>query len=403
MEIACIGGGPSGLYFSILMKSFDPRHNVVVYERHPRDHVTGWGVGFWDNLLNSLYASDTETAQRVSSSAIRWQGQNLVLNGEVRKVDGSGGYGINRRTLLEILNDRALEVGVDIRFEHPVTDIRRVADADVVVAADGANSVLRRAAQSRFGTEYLMGTNKYAWLATDKRFDAFTFAFERTHAGWVWFHGYAIDRDTSVCIVECSPETWEGLGLDALPAGDSLRLLEATFSEVLDGRSLLAQGIDTDPIPWLNFRTLTNHRWWSGNTVLLGDAAHTAHFSIGHGTTLALQDAIALARSLSMNQSPQQAFSEYQRARRREVCATQRDALFSSQWLENVDRYGSMPASEFFTLLRARRDPILAHVPPELYYRLYTTVERNDFLRGVKSRFGPRVRRAYGQLVRNAP
>jgi 2-polyprenyl-6-methoxyphenol hydroxylase-like FAD-dependent oxidoreductase len=402
MEIACIGGGPSGLYFSILMKCFDPRHKVVVYERHPRDHVTGWGMGFWDNLLNSLYASDTKTAQRVSESAIRWQGQNLSLNGEVRKVDGSG-YGINRRTLIEILIDRALEVGVDIRFEHPLTDIRRVADADVIVAADGANSVLRGNAQSRFGTEYFMGTNKYAWLGSDKRFDAFTFAFKRTHAGWIWFHGYAIDPDTSACIVECPPETWQGLGLDTLPAGDSLRILESAFSDVLDGRQLLAQCADTDQIAWQNFRTLTNRRWWSGNTVLLGDAAHTAHFSIGHGTTLGLQDAIALARSLSTTQTPQQAFSEYQRARRRDVCATQRDALFSSQWLENVDRYGSLPASEFFTLLRARRDPILAHVPPDLYYRIYTTVERNDLLRGVKSRFGPRARRAYGQLVRRAP
>jgi 2-polyprenyl-6-methoxyphenol hydroxylase-like FAD-dependent oxidoreductase len=402
MEIACIGGGPSGLYFSILMKCADPRNKVLVYERHPRGHVTGWGMGFWDNLLNSLYASDTETAQRVSASAIRWQGQNLSLNGEVRKIDGAG-YGINRRTLLQILIERALEVGVDIRFEHPVTDIRPVSDADVIVAADGANSVLRGNNQSGFGTEYFMGINKYAWLGSDKRFDAFTFAFERTDAGWIWFHGYAIDPDTSTCIVECSPDTWQGLGLDALPAGDSLRLLEATFSDVLDGRRLLAQGTDADPIPWLNFRTLTNRRWWSGNTVLLGDAAHTAHFSIGHGTTLALQDAIALANSLNIASTPQQAFSDYQRARRREVCATQRDALFSSQWLENVDRYGSLPPSEFFTLLRARRDPVLPHVPPALYYRIYTAAERNALLRGAKSRFGPRARHAYGRLVRRAP
>lgn len=405
MKIATVGAGPAGLYLSILMKQADPTHRVVVYERGARHHVRGWGMGFWggswDDLLHSLYESDPTTAERVSGSAVRWRGQTLALAGEVLKISGIG-HGIHRSTLQEILTDRALKVGVDIRFEEAVVSARQICDADVIVASDGVNSAIRENGAEGFGAKCLVGRNKFVWLGSDKLFEEFTNAFEWTECGWIWIHGYAIDAHTSVCIVECAPQTWRGLGFDTLSASDSLRLLESIFYTALNGSRLLNQGGDEEPLPWLNFRTITNHRWWSGNTVLLGDAAHTAHYSIGSGTRLALQSAIALADCLRDEKTPQLAFAAYQKRRRADVSAAQRDASFSARWLEEVDRYIAMTPREFFTLLRARRDPLLAPIPPALYYRLYAAAERNPMLRRLKSQVGPKARRTYGRLVRRS-
>ena len=397
MDIACIGAGPAGLYFSMLMKRSDPAHRVVVYERNPRACVTGWGMGVWDELLTELGDSDPQTARSLRDNAVRWRGQNLVLDGERVNVDAAG-YGISRSKLLDTPVDRALEVGVDIRFEATDTRIEDLRDADVMVAADGANSAVRGRAADVFGTEFSVGRNKYVWLGTDRQFDAFTFGFRRTGAGWIWLHGYAIDTATSTCIVECSPKTWQRLGFDTLSAEDSLRLLENIFSDVLAGGSLFNQ--EAERLAWRNFTTITNSRWWSGNTVLLGDAAHTAHFSIGSGTRLALQGAIALAGCLAEHPTPQTGFNAYQRRRRAAVLVAQREAWFSERWLENVERYGAMPPHEFFTLLRARRDPLLTQIPPALYCRLHSAAEGNPVLRRLKSQWGPKVRRSYGRLAR---
>lgn len=402
VKFACVGAGPAGLYFSILMKQAQPDSSVVVFERSPRHHVVGWGMGLWDDMLRAISETDAETGRRLGRSVIRWQGQHLMLNGEVLATDG-GGYGINRRTLLEILVDRALEVGVEIRFQHGMNAPEQLQGFDVVVAADGVNSSVRGGVGGRFGTEIKFGRNKYVWLGSDMVFDAFTFAFEQTDSGWIWSHSYAIDPQTSVCIVECPPETWRGLSLDTLSGRDSLRLLESVFGAALDGHKLLNQGRPAEPLSWCNFRTITNRRWWAGNTVLIGDAAHTAHFSIGSGTKLALQDAILLADCLSRGGPPQLAFAAYEKRRRRDVSILQRDAGFSSEWLEAIERYGSQPAQEFFTLLRARRDPLLGQLPPALYYRFHAALERHKLSRNFKSRVGPKARRAYGQLVRRSP
>lgn len=403
MKIATVGAGPAGLFFSLLMKQADPGHRVAVYERNPRNHVIGWGMGFWgwswDDLISCLDDSDPTTARRLRESAVPWRGQSLTVDGEAVAVDGVG-YGIHHRTLVEILTDRALEVGVEINFDHAVTYTDEVRDADVVIAADGVRSGIRGKNEEQFGTECVEGRNKFVWLGSDKVFEGFTNSFLRTDHGWIWLHGYAIDPQTSVCIVECAPETWRGLGLDTLPANESLRLLESIFRPVLDGSHLLSHGSDAAPLLWQNFRTITNRRWWSGNTVLIGDAAHTAHFSIGSGTRLALRDAAVLAASLSAESAPQQAFMAYQRNRNSDVLATQRDACFSARWLEDVDRYIGMPPKEFFTLYRARRDPLVAHIPTALYYRLYSVAESNPLLRRLKSQVGPKARRKYGQFVR---
>lgn len=405
MKFATVGAGPAGLYFSLLMKQADPGHRVVVYERNPRNHVAGWGMGFWgwswDDLISCLEDSDPTTARRLQERAVRWRGQSLTMDGETAAIDGVG-YGIHHRTLVEILTDRALEVGVEINFDHALTDTDQIRDADVVIAADGVGSVIRGKNADQFGTECIRGRNTFVWLGSDKVFEGFTNSFVPTDHGWIWLHGYAIDPGTSVCIIECAPQTWRGLGLDTLPATESLRLLESIFGSVLDGRGLLSHGSDTAPLCWQNFRTISNRRWWSGNTVLIGDAAHTAHFSIGSGTRLALRGAAVLAAALNADVAPQQAFMAYQRHRHADVVATQRDACFSSRWLEDVDRYIGKPAEEFFTLYRARRDPLVAQIPTALYYRLYSVAERNPLLRRLKAQVGPRARRRYGQLVRTS-
>ena len=397
MQITCVGGGPAGLYLAILMKQAEQDHEVRVLERN-REHIgDGWGVVFWDDLLNDLRATDPETARRVAETAYRWHGQHLIARGELVEHEG-GGYGIARSALLDILAQRASDLGVKIEFDHEVTSTDELRDADVVVAADGVNSV-RRGTEA-FGTNIAVGRNKYVWLGTDKIFDAFTFALEKTESGWIWFHTYAYDRNTSTCIIECAPDTWTGLGLDTRSGPDSLALLQEIFGRPLDGGSLISPAREDAPLPWLNFKSVTNDRWHADKTVLVGDAAHTTHFSIGSGTRLALQDAIALAAALQEADAPRSAFAEYEKRRRAALRPAQNDARLSAQWFEQVDRYIDLPGPALFALLRARRDPVLPHVPPKYYYRFYATAEKSQTFRKLKQQLGPEVRALYSRLKR---
>jgi len=396
MRIACVGGGPAGLYLAILMKRADPDHHVTVLERKPERCGDGWGVVFWDDLLGDLQRSDPQTAELVGARARRWHGQHLVLNGERIEHDGSG-YGIARATLLDVLAQRATDVGVDLRFDIDVVSACEL-DADVIVASDGANSILRQAHAEAFGTHVAVGRNMYAWLGTTKIFDAFTFGFERTDAGWIWFHAYAFDDCTSTCIVECTSDTWKGLGFDTRSASDSIALLEKIFARHLDGEPLISPRGDVGALPWLKFKAVSNARWHSDKTVLVGDAAHTTHFSIGSGTRLALEDAIALAGALQEAGTPQVAYATYEDRRRAAVRSTQQDARRSAQWFESVTRYTDMPPAAFFALLRARRDPVMAHMSPKLYHALHAPVERNPTLRNLRHRIGPKARALYNRL-----
>jgi 2-polyprenyl-6-methoxyphenol hydroxylase-like FAD-dependent oxidoreductase len=401
MRVVCIGGGPAGLYFAILMKRADPTHEVVVFERNSRGWTNGWGVVFWDDLLGDLERTDPETAHRVRAGAYRWRGQNLVMDGEVVNHEG-GGCGIARSKLLDILIRRATELGVDIQFGREVPSDGDFPDADLIVASDGVNSAVRGAQAAGFGTRTALGQNKYVWLGTDRVFDSFTFAFEQTSAGWIWCHAYAFDATTSTFIIECAPETWQGLGLDRMPAGDSLMMLEEIFRRPLDGCRLMTSDADGAELPWLSFRHLTNQQWSVGKTVLMGDAAHTTHFSIGSGTRLALEDSIALADSLLRTTDLRTAFTAYERSRKSALKAAQSNARLSASWFEHVDRYAELPAEAFFGVLRARRDPVLPHISPQLYHRLYSTVERVPALRRAKQRLGPGVRTLYGRVARSA-
>jgi anthraniloyl-CoA monooxygenase len=371
MKIACIGAGPAGLYFAILMKLRDAQNEVTLFERNPSGTTHGWGVVFWDDLVADLRANDPDTAKAILDRSFCWTDQVVAVKGGKPAHGGGTGYGICRRALLDILRRRAAELGVTIRYECEITCPTQLPEADVIVAADGVGSYLRRLHEEEFETRIEPGRNKYVWLATPRVFEAFTFGLVPTRAGWIWFHAYGYSRTMSTFIVECSPQTWKGLGLDTLDAERSLRLLESLFEDQLEGHRIVSHGSTDERLPWLNFRNLTNGRWHFGNVVLLGDAAHTTHFSIGSGTRLAMQDAIALANSLHENQNVQAALAAYESERQLAMLRPQREARLSAAWFENIPRYAALDGPQLFALLLDRRSRLVSHLPPRLYYALY--------------------------------
>jgi 2-polyprenyl-6-methoxyphenol hydroxylase-like FAD-dependent oxidoreductase len=383
MKIACVGGGLAGLYFALLMKQRDPGHHITVFERNPPGSTQGWGMTFGSEFLTELDHNDPESAEKIRQAAFPQCGQVIDIHGEQVRRPGGGVYGIVRQRLLDILADRAQGLGVHIEFDHEVFSSSLLPAADLVVASDGVNSRLRLEAP-QFQTDVRLGTNKYLWLGTDKAFEAFTYAFVSTDSGWIWAFCYGIDAGLSTFVVECSPDTWAGLGFDTLSSQDSLSLLEKLFERHLDGHSLLGQAQPG----WLNFRTVTNRRWHHGNMVLAGDAAHTTHFTIGSGTTLAIQDAIALADSLGQPGQQELALESYERQRQADLRMLQSDALFSGQWFENFPRYAGLKPNQFSVLLDGRRSPLLPHLPPTLYYRLQRATEKAPALGELRRRAG---------------
>jgi 2-polyprenyl-6-methoxyphenol hydroxylase-like FAD-dependent oxidoreductase len=395
MRIVCVGGGPAGLYFAILMKQRDRGHEVTVLERNPAGVTYGWGVVFWDDLLDRLHASDPPTARAISASSFRWNGELLVVEGrEPVAVEGRG-YGIGRQRLLDLLLERALHLGVQVEFECDVEDPSQLRGADLVVGCDGVNSRVRQLDRDHFGTELDVGRNKYIWLGTSKVFDLFTFAFVPTPAGWIWCHAYGFDDETSTFIVECTPETWTGLGLDRLGEADTLGLLEELFGAQLEGRPLKSNARGNGGTAWLSFRTLTNENWHHENTVLMGDAAHTTHFTIGSGTKLALEDAIALAARLHDGTELEEALTAYERERQLALRPAQTDARFSARWFEEVPRYVDLDPARLFALLHERRSPLLPRIPPRLYYRLHQATHDVPALRRLRRWAAPRVKALY--------
>lgn len=370
MRIACVGGGPAGLFFSILASRPDAGHRVTVYERFPAGVTYGWGVVFWNDLLTQLEERDPPTAQLVRAHAFTWEDQIVDVPGRAPVRIPGHGYSMARRTLLELLAERATELGVDIRYEHPISDSSDVGDADLVVACDGVNSALRARARSGdgFGTAVARGSNRYMWLGTSRVFDSFTFPFRRTEAGWIWAHAYGFDGATSTFVVETTPETWQGLGFDRMGADATLRRLEEIFADPLDGHRLRPQAGTRDTAPWLQFQGVSNKRWHSGPLVLMGDAAHTTHFTIGSGTRLALEDAMALADALTSGDDLEQALESYGRRRRAALRTTLRSAANSAHWFEQVPRY--VDQDRFADLLLRRRSAFQSVLPPGAFLRL---------------------------------
>lgn len=392
MKIACVGGGPASLYFSILMKRRNPSHDITVHERNPAGSTYGWGVTYWAELLDKLHASDPETARAVKDNSVSWNAGTAHVRDRATIQPGDEGFGIGRRRLLELLGERARDLGVRVAYEHEIT-ADELPEADLVIAGDGVNSAVRGRYAEEFGSDIVPGRNAYVWLGTTKVFDSFTFSFQETDHGWIWAYGYKFSDEQSTCVIECSPETLSGLGLDQLGEADGLARLEKIFEGILDGHPLIGRDPGDGTAQWLNFRTLTNRTWHHDGVVLLGDAAHTTHYSIGAGTTLALEDALCLAGALGAHTEPKAALAAYERRRKSELLRPQSAARYSAQWYENLQRYIHLPPERMFALLGQRHSPLLPYVPPQLYYRLDRAAGRLEALRRLKSWLGPKLAR----------
>ena len=342
MKIGCVGGGPAGLYFAISMKLHNPDHVIDVYERNRPHDTFGWGVVFSDQTVDNLMANDPVSGATIRDEFTHWDDIDVHIHGECIRSSGHGFIGIGRKRLLAILQQRARDLGIGLHFEHEAsTNPADWAEFDLVIAADGANSRIRTAHVEHFDVDIQVKKNKFFWFGTAKQFDAFTFAFEQTEAGWVWAHAYRFDDQLSTFIVEMAPETWTGLGLDTMDQPEAIALCEKLFAKHLDGNALMSNATHLPgPQAWLNFRRIITGQWSYDKFVLLGDAAHTAHFSIGSGTKLALEDAIKLAEVLNRpGLSRADALAEYQAERSIEVLKLQNSARNSTEWFETLDRY----------------------------------------------------------------
>ncbi len=360
MRIACIGAGPAGLYFAIAMKLRDASHEVDVFERNLRGVTFGWGVVFSDQTLANLEATDPVSAERIASGFAHWDDIEVHFRGQVHRSSGHGFVGIGRRELLEILARRAEELGAALNYDHDCDPAADWEDYDLVVASDGANSRFREHRSEAFEVETETRANKFVWLGTDKLFDAFTFAFEQTEQGWIWAHAYRFADDCSTFIVECSEATWRGLGFDRLDQDGAITLCERIFERHLAGHKLKSNAAHLrGSAAWLNFKRIRCARWRDGKTILIGDAAHTAHFSIGSGTKLALEDAIKLAEVLNRPKLEfDQAVEEYQDERALEVVKLQNSARNSTEWFETVERYLDFEPWQFAYSLLTRSQRI---------------------------------------------
>jgi 2-polyprenyl-6-methoxyphenol hydroxylase-like FAD-dependent oxidoreductase len=356
MRIVCVGGGPAGLYFALLTKLRHPDHDVTVFERNPPGATYGWGVVFWDDLLDDLYRNDAVSAREVRRAAYLWQGQQVRVPGSGVAHMGGYGYSIGRAQLLDILAARAEALDVALRHEHEIRDPFSI-DADLVVAADGVSSGTREQRRDDFGSTVREGRNRYIWLGTRKVFDTFTFAFAPTTAGWMWLHAYPSGCDVSTCIAECAPETWEALGFDRLTSEESTALLGEIFASSLGGEGLVdrSSGLAV-PSRWLTFRQVTNATWRCANVVLVGDAAHTTHFAVGAGTKLAVHDAIELADQLDVPGADlDTATAAYDARRRADMRPRQAAAQESMEWFERLDIPARVDVVDFAYALWTRR------------------------------------------------
>ena len=360
MKIACIGGGPAGLYFAISMKLRDPDCVIDVYERNKPGDTFGWGVVFSDQTMDNLGRNDPASAAAIGASLAHWDDIDVVIKGVTETSTGHGFCGIGRQKLLSLLQDRARELGVGLHFEAEIGDeLSAFADADMIVASDGLNSKIRTRFAGSFKPDIELRRNKFVWLGTHKVFDAFTFIFVETPHGWVWAHAYRFDDNTSTFIIECAPETWEGLGFGEMDQDECCRASEALFAPWLDGHDLMSNARHLRGSAWLNFPRVLCENWVHDNIVLLGDAAHTAHFSIGSGTKLALEDAIMLADVLTSTDKPvAEGLKDYQAVRTVEVLKLQSAARNSTEWFEHLDRYLGFEPKQFAYSLLTRSQRI---------------------------------------------
>jgi len=359
LKIAVIGGGPGGLYFALLMKKADPRHQVTVFERNAAGSTFGWGVVFSDQTLENFRAADGDTYNAITGNFAHWDDIDVFFKGRRITSSGHGFSGIARKKLLEILQQRAAGLGVELRFNTELSDLSELkklgfADADLVVAADGINSGIRKELADKFQPDIETRPAKFIWLGTTYKFNAFTFYFVENEHGVFQAHCYRFDKDLSTFIVECDERSWRNADFDKMDSAATVAACERMFAEWLAGHKLLSNAAHRTEQPWVNFVRVKNEHWSAGNVVLLGDAAHTAHFSIGSGTKLAMEDSIALARALSTGAALADALQKYQDERMTEALRLQNAARNSMEWFENVRRYVHLDPEQFTYSLLTR-------------------------------------------------
>jgi anthraniloyl-CoA monooxygenase len=355
MKVLILGGGPAGLYFGLLLKKANPAHDITIIERNPANATYGWGVVFSDRTLTSFREADPKTYQQITDTFVLWEAIDVYYRDEVIRIGGNIFAGMSRRVLLNILQARCRELEVKLIFETDITDLSQLPDVagagdfDLIVAADGVNSLTRKTYASIFKPDLDVGKSKFVWFGTTKVFDAFTFIFRENEHGLFQVHAYPFDGTTGTFIVECEEEVWRRAGLAEASEADSIAYCEKLFAKELSGARLLS-----NRSLWVNFITVKNKTWRHSNIVLLGDAAHTAHFSIGSGTKLAMEDAIALAHVFEQHHDVPTALNEYELERRPRVEALQAAAQESRTYFETISRTLHLEPLQFTFHLMSR-------------------------------------------------
>ena len=362
LRIVIVGCGPAGLYFAILMKRLNPANQVTILERDGPNDTFGWGIVFSDQTFSYLKNSDPESHAEIMKAGEVWDNVDVVHKGRRVTIRGNRFSGIARLTFLKILQKRCEDLGVDMKFNTNVTDFSELPEFDLLVGADGANSFVRRTHSQFFQPNLDWRKNKYIWLGTNQLFDGLTLTFRQNEAGLFIAHSYRFSKTTSTFIVECGEEVWRSAGLEQRSGEETCRYLAEVFSDDLGGHSLMSNNF----VKWLNFLLVKNRHWSHNNVVLLGDALHTAHFSIGSGTKLALEDSIALAKCFEDGSDVPDALSDFERVRKPIIEEYQQAAHSSLTWFET-----------------AQLDMDLDPLP--LAYKLMTRSKRIDY-EGLKGR-----------------